>query len=194
MRAWWAYWLTFLFGSPGLSDARARSPNPPAVRRTARSRFAAVVASLAAIATVAGCDLLARPAEPPRDPTAVGVVESMEAITSRVSAILLANGQTVRLDYDQTRELYGSGPNPGDLLIYGDQPSPWRVSLGRYPHGPGFQVSSQPDDDADGSITFDFGVRLPLADDYLDAGHGQFEAGAPVFYVINDKGEVTARP
>ena len=110
-----------------------------------------------------------------------------------MSAVHLANGETVRLDYDQTRELYGSGPNPADLLIYGEQPSPWRASLG-HPHGPGFQVFSRPDDGADGSITLDFGVRLPLADDYLDAGHGQLEAGAPVVYVVNDEGEVIARP
>jgi hypothetical protein len=177
-----------------LSDAGPRLLNLPAPRRIARSRFAATVASLTVIAIVAGCDLLAQPAEPPREPTAVGVVESMDPITSRVSAVHLANGETVRLDYDQTRELYGSGPNPGALLIYGEQPSPWRASLQRYPHGPGFEVFSQPDDSADGSITLDFGVRLPLADGYIDAGHGQLEEGAPVVYVVNEEGEVIARP
>ena len=140
---------------------------------------------------LAAC-ILAPPA--PREPTAVGVVESMDPITSGVSDVHLANGETVRVVYDRTRELYGSGPNPGTLLIYGEQPSPWRATLQRYPHGPGFQVFSQPDDSADGSITLDFGVLLPLADDYLDAGHGQLEEGAPVIYVVNDEGEVIARP
>jgi hypothetical protein len=162
-----------------------------------RSRVSrAVIAALAGplLLALAACNPLATPAEPPRDPSAVGVVDSVEAVTTRVADVHLTNGETVRLDYDETRELYGSGPNPGNLLIYGDQPSPWRVSLVRYPHGPGYEVFSQPDDDADGWITFDFGVKLPLAEGYDDDGLGQLEAGAPVIYVVNEEGEVIARP
>jgi hypothetical protein len=41
---------------------------------------------------------------------------------------------------------------------------------------------------------FDYGLRLKRAQTYLeDEAAGQMEPGAPVLYLVNEKGEVTAR-
>lgn len=113
-------------------------------------------------------------------------------MTSSTARFGLASGDTIDIDQSVASSLSGGTPDVGDLLFYGDQPKPWFVGL--EPAGEDrFDVYSQPDDAQDGSITFDFGLRLPLAATYDETGAGQLEAGAPVLYLVNGKGEVIDR-
>ncbi len=130
---------------------------------------------------------------PPRDPTLVGVVAQLDFVAGRTADIRLTNGASIRIDFESVQPIIGSGPAPGDLLIYGDQPTPWRATLVRSSQG-SFEVRTEPDDASDGSITLDSGIRLPTADGYRDSDSRQMEAGAGVIYLINDQGEVIARP
>ena len=129
----------------------------------------------------------------PRDPTVVGVVARIDFVAGRTADIQLTDGQNIVIDLDAVPPLIGSGPAPGALLIYGDQPTPWRATLLRSSRG-GFEVRTEPDDASDGSITLDSGIRLPLAHDYRDSDSHQMEAGSGVIYLINDQGEVIERP
>jgi hypothetical protein len=130
---------------------------------------------------------------PPRDPMVVGVVERLDFVSGRTADVQLTDGQSIRIDLNAVSQLIGSGPAPGALLIYGDQPTPWLATLVRSSRG-SFEVRTEPDDASDGSISLDSGIRLPIADDYRDSDSHQLEAGSGVIYVINDQGEVIARP
>jgi hypothetical protein len=153
---------------------------------------AALAGPLLALA-FAGCDLLAKPAEPPRDPSLVGVVDRIE-LSGRTADVALETGQTLRLDLTDVPDLAGSGPRVGELLLYGELPSPWRASLAPTDEGDAFEALTTLDDRADGWVTLGFGVRLPVAAGYRPSGAGPSEPGAPVLYLINEKGQVIAGP
>ena len=132
------------------------------------------------------------PAPEPRDASIAGIVVSREDPTSTTVRLGLASGDTVDIDHSITPRLRGGIPDVGHLLFYGDQPKPWFVGLTPVSEDR-FEIWSQPDDAGDGSITFDFGLRLPLASTYDETGAYQLEPGAPVRYVVNGKGEVIDR-
>jgi hypothetical protein len=166
------------------------------IRVARRSRalgllIAALAGSLLAL-ILAGCQLLTKPAEPPRDPSLVGVVDRIE-LTGRTADVALATGQRVRMDLNEVRDLAGSGPRVGELLLYGELPSPWRASLAPTAEGDAFEALTTFDDPADGWINLGFGVRLPIAAEFRDSGVGPSEPGAPVRYLINEEGQVIAR-
>jgi hypothetical protein len=151
----------------------------------------AVAAGAVAAVAVAAC----QPAAPePHDPAIVGVVAGREFLAGGMARFVLTSGQTVEINQDAVRSLNGAGtPDVGDLLFVGDQPKRWYVAIRRTPAGE-FEVRSQPDRTHIGSITFDFGLRLKKASTYLeDEAAGQMEPGAPVLYLVNEKGEVTER-
>jgi hypothetical protein len=153
--------------------------------------IAAIAAGALAAVAVAAC----QPAAPePHDPAVVGVVASREFPVGGIVRFVLTSGQTVEIDQDVVRSLNGAGTaDVGDLLFVGDQPKRWYVTIPRRGVGD-FEVRSQLDRTGQGSITFDYGLRLKKAPTYLeDEAAGQMEPGAPVLYLVNTKGEVTAR-
>jgi hypothetical protein len=133
------------------------------------------------------------PAPEPRDASVVGIVVSREDPTSTLTRLTLESGDTVDIDHLITTGLRGGLPDVGHLLFYGDHPKPWFVGIRRDSEDR-FEIRSQPDDAGDGSITFDFGLRLPLNKYYDETGASQLEPGAPVIYLVNGKGEVIDRP
>jgi hypothetical protein len=98
------------------------------------------------------------------------------------------------MDLNDVRDLAGSGPRVGELLLYGERPSPWRASLAPTAGGDAFEALTTFDDPADGWINLSFGVRLPVAAGYRPSGAGPSEPGAPVLYLINERGQVIAGP
>jgi hypothetical protein len=166
---------------------------PAAARRAPLGWGVIVVVAVAAAfnLTTVAC----QPAAPePHDAAVVGVVASREFPAGGIVRFVLTSGQTVEIDQDVVRSLNGAGTaDVGDLLFVGDQPMRWYVTMPRRGVGD-FEVRSQPDRTGQGSITFDYGLRLKKAPTYLeDEAAGQMEPGAPVLYLVNDKGEVTAR-
>lgn len=150
-----------------------------------------VVLTLASAAGVlAGCQ--SPPPRPlPREPSAVGVVRSVDFVEPAIALVTLATGQRVRIDFDTAARLYGGGgPKTGDLLLHGaDALGAWYVALP--PEGDTFRISTDLVGTGPGNtITFEFGLRLPLASTF-HMGHGPFEPGAPADYRVNEKGEVT---
>ena len=124
----------------------------------------------------------------PRDPSIFGVVASREFVAGSTLHVVLKSGQALDVDTSgRMRNLYGGMPDVGDLLFYGESPESWFVALD--PRGSTFLVRSRQDDDSDGAITLDFGLRLPLGPTYRAIG-GQFEPDAPVRYTINENGQV----
>jgi hypothetical protein len=151
---------------------------------------AIVVGAVAAVAVVA-----CQPAAPePHDPAVAGVVASRAFPAGGIVRFVLTSGQTVEIDQDVVRSLNGAGTaDVGDLLFVGDQPKRWYVAMRRIGLRD-FEVRSQPDRADHGSITFDFGLRLKKAPTYLEGeASGPMEPGAPVLYLVDEKGEVTAR-
>ena len=119
----------------------------------------------------------------------VGVVQSIEFVGPRTAAITLATGQRVQIDFEMAERLYAGAPSEGDLLLYGsDASGPWFVALP--PSGDVFRIFTNLVATDSGTITFEFGLRLPLAPNYHE-GDGPFEPGAPAIYQVNEKGEVT---
>ena len=163
---------------------------PPAAqsRRLPYATLALAIGLLPAL-TLAACRA---PAPEPHDPSVVGIVASRELLAGSRARFGLVSGKTIDIDQSVASNLNGVTPDVGDLLFYGVQPQPWFVGLNPVSEDR-FDVYSQPDDAQDGSITFDFGLRLPLAKTYDETGAGQLEAGAPVLYLVNGKGEVIDR-
>jgi hypothetical protein len=161
---------------------------PGANERPRRSLF--VVAFLAGVATIVlvGC----RPAVPTRDPSFTGVVASREFVSGSVVRYRLGPGAQLEVDLDIVTTLAGGTPDVGDLLLYGELPQPWLLALEPSAEG-GFEIWSRPAQRDDGRLTFDSGLRLPLAPGYRESGNGPVEAGATVQYRLNEIGEVVAR-
>jgi hypothetical protein len=148
---------------------------------------ALLVMSLAGV--MAGCQT-ATPRPSPREPSVVGVVSSVEFVGPRIAAVTLVTGGRVQIDLEAADRLYAGAPSEGDLLLYGsDAGGAWFVALP--PSGEKFRIFTDlvPVDPGN-TITFDFGLRLRLAQNYHE-GNGPFEAGAQAIYDVNEKGEVT---
>jgi len=126
-------------------------------------------------------------------PTVVGVIREVEFVGSATAVLTLATGQQVQVDFDTADNLYYGTPQVGDLLLYGeDAGGPWFAALP--PAGELFELLSQPVGwDPGRTMTFEFGLRLRRAAKYREPGYGYFEPGAPVTYLVNDRGEVVGR-
>ena len=179
----------------GALSACVTKSDPPlsdAIRRRRVTRVAVVVIGSCLLAIVAGCE----PAAPvPHDPSLAGVVATREFIAPRTVRLVLATGESIDIDLATARQLDDmGGPDPGDLLFYGSEPDGpwWATALPAV--GGGFELWSQLLLPAiDGAILFESGLRLPTAKNFSESVTGPMEAGAPVTYLLNEKGEVTRR-
>jgi hypothetical protein len=137
------------------------------------------------------------PAEPePHDPSLVGVVATRDFLTPMTVRLVLETGESLDLDLKTARNLNPNGdePDPDELLMYGlGSDRPWFATATRSMDGE-FEIRSQPRATARGSIMFESGLRLPIADDFSESLTGPMEAGMPVTYLLNDRGEVFRRP
>ena len=134
-----------------------------------------------------------RPAVARREPTVTGVVVSRDFVTGSSVRYRLAPGAVVNVNLDAVATLAGGTPQVGDLLLYGDQPQPWLLGIAPSRDGQWFELWSQPAQSDDGRLTFDSGLRLPVAPGYRESGNGPMEPDAPVLYRLNELGEVIAR-
>lgn len=158
-----------------------------------RGTWVAVLIVTLALAVAAGCG----PAAPvPHDPSIAGVVASREFLGSQTARLVLASGESVEIDYKTAYNLNPNldEPDPGELLFYGTEPDgPWFATAMRGLEG-GLELRSQPRGiDPDGTILFESGLRLRIAKNFSESATGPMEAGAPVTYLLNEKGEVTRR-
>lgn len=147
--------------------------------------------TLVAVAgVVAGCQAPS-PRPSPRDPLVVGVIREVEFLGSRKATVTLHAGATVTVDFAAASSLYGTGPSVGDLFLYGsDASGTWYVEIP--PSGDTFPIFTDlAGTSPDNTITFEFGLRLPLAQNHHE-GYGPMEPGAQVIYHVNEQGEVTA--
>lgn len=138
-----------------------------------------------------------------RRPTEIGVVESGERVGDTWH-YQLANGATVVIDYDHSRDLANTGGDRGDLLIAGiDGGGPWHLFLRE--RGMSFggatvtchQLRSEGVDEAT-TIFFDIGLVLPKAPDF-EAGNfprnGRYRGGLssdPTPFCVTPSGQVSA--
>jgi len=155
----------------------------------ARRVACALLVILSPTGTLAGCRDAAPSIASPRDPSIVGVVQSIEFVGPRAATITLAKGESVQIDFEAAERLVAGAPSEGDLLFYGsDAAGAWYVALP--PSGDTFRIFTNLVATDAGTITFEFDLRLPLAPNYRE-GDGPFEPGAPAIYRVNEKGEVT---
>jgi hypothetical protein len=129
----------------------------------------------------------------PLDPSIVGVVIRREFVGSRTARFSLETGKEVEIDLEKVDRLVpgGAEPDVGDLLLYGVAGTDaWLVTIRSGSNG--FELRTTPAAARSGSIVFDFGLRLPIADNYHETG-GPMEEGTPATYVVNQRGEVTER-
>lgn len=166
----------------------------PTRRRTLAGRLPAAGLALLVLvlAGAAACEPAA-PSPSPRTPTVIGVIREVEFLGSRQARITLEIGQQVEIDLASADVLYGGGPKVGDLLLYGvDAGGPWLAELP--PAGDEFRITSPEVGWGPGpTITFpESGLRLRFAPGYSE-GPGAFEAGMPVTYFVNERGELVRR-
>jgi hypothetical protein len=151
-----------------------------------------------AIAIFAFCLLLVAlnrgPAAPePHDPSLAGVVLTRDFLSPSTVRLVLETGESLDLDLKAARNLNPNGdePDPGELLMHGVGPDgPWFATAARSLEG-AFQIWSQRRATIGRSIMFDWGLRLPIADNFSVSLTGPMEAGMPVTYLLNERGEVT---
>lgn len=151
---------------------------------------------------LAGVLLTGCPAPPARDPfqpdkiytpTLAGIVESEEFVTGVEAVFTLASGEQLRIDLN-TAVRPGEHPQPdlGDLLLYGeDADGVWYVAISGSP--PCFLTSRSLAYEEGEFIVFNYGLRLPKADDF-DPGsvdNGRWDDPRSAGFCINASGEVT---
>jgi hypothetical protein len=154
-----------------------------------------VLAALVSAVLLAGC---AR--QPERDPlvpdrvytpTIVGVVESEEFIGVRSVQLTLDDGRTLQLDLDAATAVGNyPEPEPGYLLLYGEEADgPWYVAVSGNPSC--FGIGARAIDEGD-AIVFNFGLRVPKADNY-DSGSvsGTRYDNPRASFCLNQDGQVT---
>jgi hypothetical protein len=153
-------------------------------------RIAALLLAAALLAVAAtSCG---KPEPVPHDASVIGIVVGRTFLAGPEVRFDLDSGQSVTVGQNAVRILSGGTPDVGDLFLSGQRPEPWFVAF--RPSDGRFEVRSQIDRSPDGMITFDFGLRLPMAAAYHSTGQGPMEADAPVLYVVNDRGEVVEGP
>ena len=138
------------------------------------------------------------PAAPePHDPSLAGVVATRDFVSPRTVHLVLVTGESIDLDLKTARNLNPNldEPDPGELLLYGiESERPWFATA--FPDveiDGSFELRSQRRPVVGNSIVFESGLRLPLATKFSESLTGPMEAGAPVVYLLNGKGEVTRR-
>ena len=144
------------------------------------------------LAPFAGCGPAA--AEP-HDPSLAGVVRTRDFLAPRAIRVVLTNGESVEIDLATAHNLNPNldEPDPGELLVYGvEVDRPWFATALPSADG-GFELRSSLRAVANGSILFESGLRLGVAENYSESLTGPMEPGAPVTYLLNEDGEVTRR-
>lgn len=158
-------------------------------------RGAALLVMLGLGLGLGGC-----PQQPQRDPlapdrmyspTVVGVVESEEFVAVRTVSLTLDDGRVFEIDLGAATAVGGyPEPEPGYLLLYGEEhDGAWYVAISGNPSC--FGIGARAIDHGD-AIVFDFGLRVPKADDY-DPGSvsGSRYSNPQAGFCLNERGEVT---
>lgn len=151
-----------------------------------------LLAAVMVLAPVAGCGPAAAAAH---DPSVAGVVKSRDFLAPRTILVVLANGESVEIDLATAHNLNPNldEPDPGELVVYGvEDDRPWFATALPSVDG-GFELRSSLRTVGNGSILFESGLRLRVAENYSESLTGPMEPGAPVTYLLNDEGEVTRR-
>lgn len=183
-------WTASFGGADDRAVPSAHWSNAAATAVTILGRPVILAGLFVAAVFLAGCW---RSAPIPHDPSVVGVVEAY-ASDGRTAQLGLRSGVTLTIEHGSVQNLGPSTqPGVGDLLLYGVEPDgPWYVALPRSDPS-GFVLYSPVRPDVGNTITFESGLRLRIAPEYVATGSGTGEADVPIMYIINDDGEVIAR-
>jgi hypothetical protein len=173
-----------------LTPHAARTTQVAAFLRRTTGVLARTVRLMVALSLVTLISSACRPQV--RDPEFVGVVVDREFLPDGVRRFTIEGGQHVDLDLDRANSLDGGSGGPvGTLLLAGETVGDaWHILLAERGEGC-FRLDIYATD-ADDSIIFDNGLRLPKADGF-DPGSvsdGRYDQHPQSGFCVNRNGEV----
>ena len=156
-------------------------------------RLAGALAVAAAVSLLASCQFHGA-----REPNVIGVVASVELLPDNRLAVTVESGTRIEIDRNRDHNLTSNvagGPDPGQLLLYGDEAFGGRWWVVAYPATGGcYLVYASGVDDGD-HVKMDFGVRLPKApafDPGVSGRDGTYDNRWSSQFCLDGEGRVTA--